>query len=83
MRKKTIRITEEEYNMLTRAYKTHVGAQKQYYERNKEYFKEYHRKWQQENKEKLRQYQKAWRDAKKNIDNKTNDGIVNNTQGGN
>lgn len=62
-------------------YETFSRAQKKYREKNKDYYKEYHKKWQQDNKEKVSQYQKAWRQTKKAIDNGTNDGIVNNTQG--
>lgn len=62
-------------------YETYSRAQKKYREKNKEYYKEYHRKWQQEHKEKISQYQKEWRAKKKQIDNKTDYGIVNNTQG--
>lgn len=68
MRKKTVRITEEEYNKLKRAYETYVSPQKKYREKNKEYYKEYHRKWQQDNKEKISQYQKEWRARKKQVD---------------
>lgn len=81
MRKKTVRITEEEYKKLQQGYNTYASSQKKYREKNKDYYKEYHRKWQQDNREKVSQYQKAWRQTKKAIDNGTNDGIVSNTQG--
>ncbi len=76
-----IQISQAEYNKLKKLVETYVTPQKRYREKNKEYYREYHRKWQQDNKERVSQYQKAWRQAKKTIDNKTNDGIVNNTQG--
>ena len=42
MRKKTIRITEEEYKKLQQGYNTYASSQKKYREKNKEYYREYY-----------------------------------------
>lgn len=76
MKKKTVRITEEEYNKLKQGYDTYASAQKKYREKHKDYYKEYHRKWQQDNKEKVSQYQKEWKAKKKQVDNEKRQGKV-------
>ena len=56
---------------------TWIVMQKKYREKKKDYYKEYHRKWQQDNKERVSQYQKEWRAKKKDIDNEVKqDNIV-------
>lgn len=49
-------------------YDTYATPQKKYREAHKEYYKEYHRKWQQDNRERISQYQKQWRLKKKQVD---------------
>lgn len=77
-----VSIKNKEYERLlelAKKYETYSTPQKKYREKHKEYYKEYHKKWQKDNKEKISQYQKEWRAKKKQIDNKNNNSIIQET----